>query len=69
MALHKKKEAICLELGLKKGLGYCYWNWGRLARKQGDRTVADSKLQVALKIFTELQMPRERNAVEIELGN
>ena len=24
LALHKKKEAICLELGKKDSLGYCY---------------------------------------------
>jgi catechol 2,3-dioxygenase-like lactoylglutathione lyase family enzyme len=37
LALHKKKEAICLELGNRSGLGYCYWQWALTAGKQGER--------------------------------
>jgi hypothetical protein len=33
----QQQEALCLELGKKDGLGYCYWNWGLLAREQSDR--------------------------------
>ena len=67
MAVHKKEEAICLELGNKSGLGYCYWNWGLLARAQGDRKTEKDKLEQALAIFTELKMPLERDAVQEEL--
>ena len=63
MALLKKQEALCLELGLRRDLGYCYWNWGLLARAQGDRVTEREKLRAALDIFTELKMPRERDAV------
>ena len=31
------QEALCVELGLKRDLGYCYANWGFLARAQKDR--------------------------------
>ncbi len=67
MALHKKEEALCLELGNKSSLGYCYWQWSHLARAQGQRDVAREKLRAALAIFTELGMPRERDAVQSEL--
>ena len=46
---------------------YCYWAWGRLARKQRDRKAEQEKLAAALDIFTELNMPRERDAVRAEL--
>ncbi len=66
LALHKKEEAICLELGNKAGLGYCYWQWGSLARQQGDKDAEKQKLEQALAIFAELKMPRERDAVLAE---
>ncbi len=65
--LYRKQETICLELGSKYGLGYCYWNWGLLARAQGDHATEKQKLQQALALFTELNMPRERDAVQAEL--
>jgi tetratricopeptide (TPR) repeat protein len=68
LALLQKQEALCLELGLRHSLGYCYWNWGLLARAQGDRATERTKLQAALDIFTELKMPRERNAVAAALA-
>ncbi len=61
--LFKKTETLCLELGHRSGLAYCYWNWGLLARKQRDRKTEREKLAAALDIFTELNMPRERDAV------
>ena len=67
LALHKQQEAICLELGNKVGLGYCYWQWGSLAKQQGDKQAAKQKLEQALAIFSELKMPRERDAVQAEL--
>ncbi len=67
LALHKKQEAICLELGKKDGLGYCYWQWGLLARQQGDKQAERHKFEQALAIFAELKMPRERDAVQAEL--
>ncbi len=67
LALHKKEEAICLELGNKPDLGYCYWSWGVLARDMKDKAISRAKLEAALAIFTELKMPRERDAVQAEL--
>jgi tetratricopeptide (TPR) repeat protein len=67
LELYKKKEALCLELGKRGSLGYCYWGWGVLARAQGDRQTEKEKLEQALAIFTELKMPRERDAVQKEL--
>jgi hypothetical protein len=63
----KQEEALCLELGYKDGLGYCYWNLGLLAREQRDRNTEREKLAAALVIFTDLKMPRERDAVRAEL--
>ena len=63
MALFKKQEALCLELGNRRGLAYCYWKWGLLARKQSDRNTEREKFAGALNIFTELNMPRERDEV------
>jgi tetratricopeptide (TPR) repeat protein len=66
-ALLKKQEAICLDLKSKRSLGHCYWNWGLLARAQGDRKSERDKLEGALALFTDLKMPRERDAVQAEL--
>ena len=68
MALHKKQEALCIELGLRSSLGHCYWSWGFLAREQQDRDTEQEKLKEALQIFTELNMPREQEAVQNELN-
>jgi len=67
LALLKKEEALCLELGNRSGLAYCYWNLGLLARKRRDRKTEREKLTASLKIFAELNMPRERDAVRAEL--
>ena len=67
MALLKKQEALCLELGNRSIFAYCYWNWGLLAREQRDRKTEQEKLAAALDIFTELNMPRELDAVRAEL--
>ncbi len=69
MALHKKKEALCVELGLRSSLGYCYWNWGLLARELNEPDTEQEKLKAALQIFTDLKMPKERDAVQKELEN
>ena len=37
-------------------------------RVQGDRKTEKGKLEQALALFTELKMPRERDAVQAELG-
>jgi tetratricopeptide (TPR) repeat protein len=68
MALLQKKEAICLELGNRASLAYCYWNWGLLLRTQGNHTASKEKLNAALSIFSELNMPRERDAVRQALA-
>ena len=44
MALLKKQEAFCLELGNRSGLASCYWNWGLLAREQRDHKTEREKL-------------------------
>ena len=67
MALLKKKEALCLELGNRSSVAYCYWNWGLLARELRDRKTEREKLGAAREIFTELKMPRERDAVRAAL--
>jgi tetratricopeptide (TPR) repeat protein len=67
LVLLQKSETICIELGLKKDLGYCYWQRASLAHTQGDRQTAKEKLKQALAIFTELKMPRERDAVQANL--
>jgi hypothetical protein len=63
----KKVEALYLELGTRRDLAYCYWNLGLLAREQRDRKTEREKLTAALDIFSELNMPRERDAVRAEL--
>jgi hypothetical protein len=45
-----------------------YSQWGLLAREQRDRKTEGEKLAAALDIFTELNMPRERDAARAELG-
>ena len=67
MALQKKNEALCVELGNRSGLGHCYLNWGLLAREMNDPTSEREKLEAALNIFTELNMPCERDEVKEEL--
>lgn len=64
MALHKREEAICEELGNRRGLAYCYWNWGLVAQAMDDRSTAQEKLQLALEIFTALKMPQQQGAVQ-----
>ena len=68
LALHQKQEVICLELGNRGSLGYCYWQWGSLAHAFGDWKEERKKLEAALALFTELKMPRERDAVAAELA-
>src|SRR5207302_177392 len=68
LALQKKQEALCLELGDKASLGYCYWNRGLLARAQEQFETEREKLTAALALFTELKMPRERDAAAAELA-
>ena len=63
----QQEEALCLELRNRSSVAYCYWNWGLLAREQRDRKAAQEELAAAREIFTELNMPRERDAVEAEL--
>jgi hypothetical protein len=67
MALYKKQEALCLELSNRSNLAYCYWNWGLLAREHRDCKAERENLAAALVIFTELNMPRERDEVQAEL--
>jgi hypothetical protein len=62
-----QEEALCLELGPRSALAYCYLNWVLLAREQGDRNTEREKLAVALDIFTELNMPLEREELRAEL--
>jgi hypothetical protein len=68
LALHKKQEAICLELGSRDGLAHCYWSWGLVERALGDSEGEQAKLSAALALFRELGMPREQAAVEAELA-
>ena len=67
MALLKKQETICLELGNKSGLAYCYYDWGLIARQRHDSKIERERLEGALALFVELKMPREIKAVQDEL--
>jgi tetratricopeptide (TPR) repeat protein len=67
LTLLDKQENICLELGNKHGLGHCYWYRSCIAGAHGDRKAQKEKLEQALAIFTELKMPRQRDAVQEEL--
>jgi hypothetical protein len=67
-ALHKKEEAICLELGNKSGLAYCLWGLGLLERARGHSEDEQAMLAAALAHFRELGMPCEGDAVEAELA-
>jgi hypothetical protein len=67
LVLLKKQEALCLQLGNRSGLGYCYSNWALLAREQRDRNTEHEKLAASLVIFTDLKMPRECDEVRAEL--
>jgi tetratricopeptide (TPR) repeat protein len=67
MELLQKQETICLDLNNKEGLAHCYREWGRLARKQGDRRTEREKLEQAFALFTELKMPREVKGVQDHL--
>jgi hypothetical protein len=66
-ALLKKQEALCLELGNRSGLAYWNSNWGLLAREQCNHKTEREKLAAALDLFTELNMPREREGARAEL--
>jgi tetratricopeptide (TPR) repeat protein len=68
LVLYTKKEKICVDLGNRPDLGYCYWKWGLLERALGHHQAAQEKLSAALAIFTELQMPRQRDQVQAELA-
>ena len=67
MALLKKQEALCLELGNRRELARCYWTSGLLARELRDHKTEREKLAAALDLFSELDMARERDAVRAEL--
>ncbi len=67
MELFRKQEGLCEELGNKMGLGICYGNWGQLSRELGNMDEAREKLNTALALFTDLNMPQERDVVKKEL--
>lgn len=67
LSLRQKEEALCLELGDRRSLGFCYWSWGTDSAEQGDHDTAKQKLQAALNIYSELNMPEERDAVQAAL--
>ena len=68
MDLHKKEEAICIELGNQSGLAYCHWSTVGLYGAKGDVQLQRQYLERALKIFENLKMPRETEAVEKEIA-
>jgi tetratricopeptide (TPR) repeat protein len=67
LELLKKQESMCIELGNKSNLGSCYWIWADIEAAQGNRLGQKQKLQQALALFTELNMPRERDSVQAAL--
>jgi len=48
-------------------LGQCYWQWGWLARQQGDKQTERREIEQALAIFSELKMPLKRDSVQADL--
>ena len=64
----RKRFAWGLGNGYRRDLAYCYWQWGLLARKQRDRKTERERLAAAVDIFSELNMPLERDKVRAELG-
>jgi hypothetical protein len=56
-------------VGLKSALGYCYWNWGLVARDHKDSDSEREKLERALQIFPELKMPKEQASLQNELND
>jgi hypothetical protein len=68
LALHKRQEAMCLELGQKRDLAHCYWGWGLLERARGNPIEEEAKLSAAVALFREMGMPRELEATEAELA-
>jgi len=63
MQLHKKEEEICIELGNKSGQAYCYWGMAGIHHEKGEKITAKQRAEQALALFTELNMPREKQAV------
>ena len=64
LALLKKEEAICEELGLRRDLAYCHWSMADLARERGDIPEARKLANDAVAIFSELKMPRQIEGVQ-----
>ncbi|HEY4930967.1 MAG TPA: hypothetical protein VII23_05305 [Terriglobales bacterium] len=67
LPLFQECESICIALGLKRDLGYCYGQWSNLEAARYHRVAQKQKLQQALALFTELNMPRERDRAQSEL--
>ncbi len=68
MALRQREEALCRELDNKVGLARCYFNCGILSRMMNDSKAAHEKLDEALRLFSELKMPREIDAIHAEIN-
>lgn len=66
--LLQQQETLSLEIGARSTLGFCYWYWGRAHLAQGNQVSGRSKLQVALEIFSELEMPMEREQIQMEIA-
>ena len=67
LSCSRKRRRSAWRWGTRKGLGYCHWHGGLLAHAQRDSKTEREKLTAALEIFTELNMPRERDEVRAEL--
>jgi tetratricopeptide (TPR) repeat protein len=63
MALLKKQEAICEELGDRAGLARSFWGQGLILRERDEPDKGNKKLQSAFEILAEVGMIRERDAV------
>ncbi|MGH1364784.1 MAG: hypothetical protein ACRBF0_14570 [Calditrichia bacterium] len=53
-----------MEINNRSSLGYCWWQMAELYEKWKNTGEAQKYAEKALKIFTELKMPRERDAVQ-----
>lgn len=64
LRLLEKKEQICLELGNIVSLAHCYWNMALVLETKQHCLQAREHAAEALRLFTEIGMPREIEAVQ-----
>ena len=64
MALLKKQETICQQLGDRDGMARCHYNMALIFEQQGDIDTARRLATDALASLREMNMPRETAMVQ-----